>query len=386
MADRSIRLVLTANVQGLVSGLRTAQQAIQDTAKRSSDFVSRNEQNISHLSNVLGGMGLALTAGFGYAVKTFADFDAAMSSVAAATMTTGSELESLRQAAIDAGAATAFSATEAAGAIENLATAGVSTSDILNGGLTGALDLAAAGELGVADAAEIAATAMTQFGLSGEDVTHIADLLAAGAGKAQGDVTDLAGALKQSGLVASQFGLSIEETTGTLAAFASAGMVGSDAGTSLRTMLLRLANPAGETAEKMAELGINAYDAQGEFIGMAGLAQQLQSRLGGLTQAQRDQALAQIFGMDAIRAANILMTQGESGIREWIDAVDDQGYAAEQAAIRMDNLKGDIERSEERRVGKESIWWTSASQKKRKRGVDESRRKYDRRLRDCRAR
>lgn len=343
MADRSIRLVLTANVQGLVSGLRTAQQAIQDTAKRSSDFVSRNEQNISHLSNVLGGMGLALTAGFGYAVKTFADFDAAMSSVAAATMTTGAELEALRQAAIDAGAATSFSATEAAGAIENLAKAGISTTDILNGGLTGALDLAAAGELDVADAAEIAATAMTQFGLSGEDVTHIADLLAAGAGKAQGDVTDLAGALKQSGLVASQFGLSIEETTGSLAAFASAGLLGSDAGTSLRTMLLRLGNPSKEAADEMARLGISAYDAQGNFVGMSDLAGQLERALAPLPQAQRDAAMATIFGSDAIRAANVLYQQGAEGIQGWITAVDDQGYAAEQAAMRLDNLKGDLE-------------------------------------------
>lgn len=343
MADRSIKLVLSANVTGLVSGLKTAQQALQDTAKRSSDFVSRNEANISHLSNVLGGMGLALTAGFGYAVKTFADFDAAMSSVAAATMTTGAELEDLRQAAIDAGAATSFSATEAAGAIENLAKAGISTTDILNGGLTGALDLAAAGELDVASAAEIAATAMTQFGLSGEDVTHIADLLAAGAGKAQGDVTDLAGALKQSGLVASQFGLSIEETTGTLAAFASAGLLGSDAGTSLRTMLLRLGNPSKEAADEMARLGISAYDAQGNFVGMTDLASQLDRALKPLPQSQRDAAMATIFGSDAIRAANVLYQQGAEGIHGWISAVDDQGYAAEQAAMRLDNLKGDLE-------------------------------------------
>jgi len=344
MADRSIKLILSANVQGLVSGLKTAQQAIQDTAKRSSDFVSRNEQNISHLSNVLGGMGLALTAGFGYAVKTFADFDAAMSSVAAATMTTGAELDSLRQAAIDAGAATSFSATEAAGAIENLAKAGISTADILNGGLTGALDLAAAGELDVAEAAEIAATAMTQFNLDGGDMAHIADLLAASAGKAQGDVTDMAQALKQSGLVASQFGLSIEETTGTLAAFASAGLLGSDAGTSLRTMLLRLGNPSKEAADEMERLGISAYDAAtGGFVGMVGIAGQLEKALAPLPQAQRDAAMATIFGSDAIRSANVLYKEGAAGVQEWIGAVDDQGYAAEQAAMRLDNLKGDLE-------------------------------------------
>lgn len=249
----------------------------------------------------------------------------------------------LREAALEAGARTVFSATEAAGAIENLAKAGVSTADILGGGLDGALDLAAAGGLEVADAAEIAATALTQFNLEGSDMTHVADLLAAAAGKAQGDVTDMSFALKQSGLVAAQFGLSIEETTGTLAAFASAGLLGSDAGTSFRSMLLHLGNPTAKSATLMKELGIAAYDAQGNFVGMASLAEQLATKLGPLPQAQRDAALATIFGSDAIRAANILYNQGAEGITDWIEKVDDQGYAAETAAARLDNLKGDLE-------------------------------------------
>src|SRR5690606_33122309 len=203
--------------------------------------------------------------------------------------------------------------------------------------------LAAAGELSVAAAAGTAATAMTQFRLGGEDVTHIADLLAAGAGKAQGDVSDMALALKQGGLVASQFGLSIEDTVGTLSAFASAGLIGSDAGTSFKTMLIALANPSKESAKLMKQLGITAYDAQGQFVGITNLAEQLQTKLGGLEEETRNQALAQIFGNDAIRAANVLYSQGSAGIQKWIDDVNDQGYAAETAATRLDNLKGDLE-------------------------------------------
>ena len=191
-----------------------------------------------------------------------------MSNVAAATHETTGNMELLRAAALKAGADTAFSASEAADGIEALAKAGVSTADILNGGLTGALDLAAAGNIEVGDAAEIAATALTQFRLSGEQIPHVADLLAAGAGKAQGDVADLGQALKQSGLVASQMGLSIEDTTGSLAAFASAGLIGSDAGTSFKAMLQRLANPLGQGKKAMDELGISAYDAQGNFVGI----------------------------------------------------------------------------------------------------------------------
>jgi len=108
--------------------------------------------------------------------------------------------------------------------VTELGKAGIGTADILGGALAGSLDLAAAGEIGVAQAAEIAATTLVQFRLAGSETTHVADLLAAAAGKAQGGVTDMAAALGQSGLVASQMGLSVEETTGTLAAFASAGL------------------------------------------------------------------------------------------------------------------------------------------------------------------
>jgi TP901 family phage tail tape measure protein len=289
-------------------------------------------------------LGVVGVGAFALVVKSAADFDKQMSSVAAATHAGAAEMGQLRAAALQAGKDTQFSATQAAKGIEELSKAGVSTANILGGGLRGALDLAAAGQLDVGEAAETAATAMTQFGLSGGQVPHIADLLAAAAGKAQGSVHDMGFALKQSGLVASQFGLSVEDTTGTLAAFASAGLIGSDAGTSFKTMLLQLANPAEKTQNLMKRLGINAYDASGAFVGITNLAGQLQTKLGGLTQAQRDAALAQIFGTDAIRAANVLYKQGTAGIQGWIDKTNDAGYAAETARIKTDNLAGDIER------------------------------------------
>ena len=314
-------------------------QAYREQAARD----AKRSDSLARVGRSMQLMGLAAVAAGGVAVKSFADFDQAMSNVQAATHETAGNMALLRKAAIDAGKSTQYSATEAAGAIEELSKAGVSTADILAGGLSGAMNLAAAGGVDVGEAAETAASAMVQFGLKGKDVSHIADLLAAGAGKAQGSVSDLGMALNQSGLVASQMGLSIEESTGTLAAFASAGLIGSDAGTSFKTMLLSLANPSKEAAETMQQLGISAYDAQGQFIGTERLAGQLQAALGGLSQEQRDSALATIFGSDAIRAANVLYTQGSVGIAKWTGAVNDTGYAAETAATRMDNLKGDLE-------------------------------------------
>lgn len=342
MSERVVRVRLSAVVSDYVRAMQEAAEATDKTAT-AAERVTKYREGFRELGTAGLAMGGLLAAGFSVAVARFAEFDQAMSAVSAATHESADNMADLRDAAIKAGASTVFSATESANAIEELAKAGVSTTDILNGGLSGALDLAAAGGLGVAQAAGIAATTLQQFKLEGSDASHVADVLAAGAGKAQGDVSDLSQALSQSGLVANQFGISVDETVGTLSAFASAGMLGSDAGTSFRTMLLRLANPTGEAASEMEKLGITAYDAQGKFVGMTGLAGQLQTGLQGLTQEQQNAALAIIFGQDAIRGANVLFAEGSKGIADWTAKVDDQGYAAETARRRLDNLKGDIE-------------------------------------------
>lgn len=337
MADRSVVVRLRAIVTDYEQGFRKASQT-------ASTALSRNTSEARELTTQVGLVGLGLTGMAAVAVKKFADFDKAMSSVQASTRATGGELESLRQAAIKAGADTAFSASEAAQGIDELAKAGVSTKDILGGGLTGALDLAAAGQLDVASAAETAASAMTQFKLEGSQVGHIADLLAAGAGKAQGSVHDMGEALNQAGLVASQTGLTIEEATGGLAAFASAGLVGSDAGTSFKTMLQALNPSSKEAATLMEELGISAYDSQGNFIGLANFAGVLREGLSGLSVEQQNAAMKTIFGTDAVRAAAVMYEQGAEGVQGWIDKVNDSGYAAETARIQTDNLAGDLER------------------------------------------
>lgn len=343
MPDRTVKARFLIDVSGAIANVNKLGAAIKDSAKNAGKDFDQHKKSADEVAKGFAGIGITAAAGLGLAVKKFADFDKQMSAVQAATHESAGNMELLRAAAIKAGADTAFSATEAAEGIENLAKAGISTKDILGGGLKGALDLAAAGQISVADASEVAATALTQFKLQGKDVPHVADLLAAGAGKAQGEVSDMAAALKQSGLVASQFGLSIEETTGTLAAFASAGLIGSDAGTSFKTMLIALANPSKESADLMKQLGINAYDAAGQFIGIAPLAAQLQDRLKGLSQEQRNAALAQIFGTDALRAASVLYDQGAAGITDWTTKVNDSGYAAETARIQMDNLSGDLD-------------------------------------------
>ncbi|MFB9238679.1 phage tail tape measure protein [Plantactinospora siamensis] len=342
MALRTVGVKLTAEVSSFMAGIRQAGVATKGFTSEMDKAAKSG--HLDRVANSAGAVGLSLVGMAGFAIKSSADFEKSMSAVSAATHASAGDIERLRAAALQAGKDTSFSATEAADGITELSKAGVSTADVLGGGLRGALDLAAAGQLGVGEAAETAASAMTQFGLSGKDVPHVADLLAAAAGKAQGSVHDMGYALSQSGLVAHQFGLSVEDTTGTLAAFASAGLLGSDSGTSFKTMLLALANPSAKARDTMQELGIETYDASGKFIGITGLAGQLRDKLSGLTQEQRNSALATIFGSDAIRAASILYDQGAQGIQTWIGKVNEQGYASETAAKMTDNLAGDVER------------------------------------------
>jgi TP901 family phage tail tape measure protein len=347
VADKSVVYRLRAEI-----GQFSAQmaQASASTRKLAGDLTAvdkegaKTRRGLDTLGSAAGRIGLVAAAGLGAAVVKAADFDSSMSKVQAATHESAGAMERLRQAALDAGADTAFSATEAAAGIENLAKAGVSTEEILSGGLMGALDLAAAGEMDVADAAEAAAGAMAQFKLEGEDVPHIADLLAAGAGKAQGEVSDMVMALKQGGTVASQTGLTIEEMTGSLAAMAEQSLLGSDAGTSFKQMLASLTPNSEKAASAMEQYGISAFDAQGNFVGMVELARQLEEGLGNLTQEQRMATLETIFGSDAVRAASIIYDNGAEGVGNWIEKVNDAGYAAETAAIKQDNLRGDLEK------------------------------------------
>lgn len=287
--------------------------------------------------------GVAATALGVAAIKMAADFDASMSTVQANTGASADEMAQLRQAAIDAGADTIYSATESADAINELGKAGLSTSDILSGGLSGALNLAASDGMEVGQAAEYMSSAMAQFNLTGADATHIADLLAAGAGEALGNVSDFGEALNNVGSTANKFGLSIDTTVGTLAAFAHQGIIGAEAGTQLRSVLLALTNQTEKQRKATEEYGITLYDAQGNFVGMSSLAGQLKEKLGGLTQEQRNSAMATMFGSYAIQGANVLYAEGASGIDEWTKKVSQSGYAADLAAKKNDNLKGDLE-------------------------------------------
>lgn len=313
------------------------------TAKTVASGMENTGRKSALIASGMTAAGLAVAAFGVAAVKMAADFDQQMSTVQANTGATSAQMGQLRAAAIEAGASTVYSATDSADAIDDLGKAGMSVTDILTGGLSGALNLAASDGMAVGDAAEYMANALSMFHLKGSQASQVADTLAAGAGKAVGNVSDFGEALNNCGAQANSFGMNIQETTGVLALFAQNGTIGAEAGTQLNSMLMKLAAPSAEASNTMKELGISAYDAQHHFVGMANFAGQLQKAEKNLTDEQRNQANATIFGSYAIKAANYLYEAGESGVNKWTKAVSESGYAAEQAAAKNNNLKGDLE-------------------------------------------
>lgn len=325
MATRTVTVRLIADINQYTRGMRTA------------------ANNTSQLAGMGAKVGTALVAGFAIAAASAAKFDKSMSNVRAVSGASAAQMGKLRQAALDAGKSTAYTASQAADAEAELARAGVSVADITGGALKGSLALAASGQLDLADAATISAQAMNTFGLKGKDVGHIADVLSAGANKSAADVHGLALALRQGGLLAKQTGLSLEDTVGALSAFADHALIGSDAGTSLKTMLQRLTPQSAEAQQMMNKLGFTAYDSQGKFVGLATMAGNLKKSFGNLTPEARNAAFATIFGSDAVRSATILYQLGADGVRKYTKEVNDHGAAARMAAIQMDNLSGDLQ-------------------------------------------
>lgn len=284
----------------------------------------------------------ALAAG-GAAFKLAASFETTMNMIAQATGAPAEEMAKLSDLAEQLGADTIYSAGEAADAMLELAKSGLTPAQISAGALDAALQLAAAGDLALADAAMVTANAINTFSLEAGDASAVANALAGGANASSASVDSLQQALAQVGPGATNAGLSLQETVAVLAAFADNGIQGSDAGTSLKTMLQRLVPQTDEAAEAMQRLGLDFTNADGSFKSIDEIAQQLQDSLGGLTEAERAQTLQTLFGSDATRAATVLMKEGAEGLAKYTAATNDQAAASGMAEARMKGAEGAIE-------------------------------------------
>lgn len=289
---------------------------------------------------------LGLTAGFAAvgaaSIKAAADFEHGLSQVKAVSGATEAEMKGLRAEALAIGKDTKFGAGEATKAMHELAAGGIEAKDILGGAARAAADLAAAGGTDLAQAANTIATSMSVWKLETTQTTDVVNRLAGAANVSRFGVEDMALAIAQGGGVAASAGVDFADFSTTIAATASSFSSGSDAGTSFKTFLIALANPTGKAKEAMEELGLAFYDAQGQLKPMSEIVQELHDKLGPLSEQQRAQAAATIFGNDAMRTA-VGLAQLTGAEFEAMSASMGSTSAADVARTRMDNLSGSLE-------------------------------------------
>lgn len=354
-ASNAVSVLARLDDQGVVSGLKKIKVSMEEIKgkdgklnweglKKGGSATKALGEGITELgSSMTLGLTVPIVAAGGAATSMAAGFDDAMSQVQGALGGASTDMDGLRDLALQLGADTVFSATESAQAMVELAKGGLTEAQIKGGALAASMDLAAAGQLNLADAAATTVQMMGSFGLGAGDATRIANALAGAANASSADVSDLTQAMSQCSAQAALAGWSLEDTAAALALFADHGVKGSDAGTSLKTMLQRLAAPTDQAAEAIAAYGLNIRDSNGKMKDISGIADELTGKLGGLSDAERDAALQTIFGSDASRAAAILMQSGSEGLAKYIAATNDATAAETMANAQKGELSWALE-------------------------------------------
>ena len=354
-ASNAVSVLARLDDQGVVSGLKKIKVSMEEIkgkdGKLSWEGLKKGGSATKALGEGITDLGRSMTLGLtvpivaagGAATSVAASFDDAMSQVQGALGEASADMDGLRDLALQLGADTVFSATESAQAMVELAKGGLTEAQIKGGALAASMDLAAAGQLNLADAAATTVQMMGSFGLGAGDATRIANALAGAANASSADVSDLTQAMSQCSAQASLAGWSLEDTAAALALFADHGVKGSDAGTSLKTMLQRLSAPTDQAAEAIAAYGLSIRDSNGKMKDISGIADELTGKLGGLSDAERDAALQTIFGADASRAAAILMQSGSEGLAKYIAATNDATAAETMANAQKGELSWALE-------------------------------------------
>ena len=344
MESFSVQAYLKATDNNFVS-------TFKDAAKQVQNFQKNTNSTMSAVGQVSTSAGKTLTkavtlpiVGIGVAAaKIGGDFESQMSRVKAISGATGSSFDELRQQAIDLGAKTAFSAKESAAGMENLASAGFDSKEIMKA-MPGLLDLAAVSGGDVALASENAATALRGFNIDAGQSGHVADVFARAAADTNAEVGDMGEAMKYIAPVASSMGMSLEETAAAIGIMSDAGIKGSQAGTSLRGALSRLAKPTDEMQAKMDELGLSFYDSEGKMKPLKDQIGMLKDAFKGLTPEQQQNALVTLYGQESLSGMMALIDKGPDKLGKLTESLKNSDGAADKMAKTMqDNMNSSLE-------------------------------------------
>lgn len=342
MADSfSIKAILSAQVAGFKNGMKSAMSSLKDfsaEAKGGFAFGVMSEIGSKAVNAVTGSIS-GMARGI---VDAGMSFESAMSSVAAISGATGKDFDMLRSKAKEMGATTQFSATEAANAMEYMAMAGWKAEDMTSG-ISGIMNLAAASGADLATTSDIVTDALTAFGQTAADSGRFADVMAAASANANTNVEMMGETFKYAGAAAGAMGYSVEDLAVATGLMANSGIKGTQAGTSLRSTITRMAKPTKESGTAMKALGISITDAKGKMKPFGEIMKDMRKGMKGMTEDQKASYAAMLGGQEAMSGLLAIANASDADFEKLTKAIDGAAGSAEKMAqVKLDNLKGDV--------------------------------------------
>lgn len=326
--------------KGFVSARSDLQQFNNSSASISTRMTGLSNAMVAVGSTLTKSVSVPLATIGAMALKTTADFDAGMSEVKAISGATGTEFKQLETKAIQMGAKTKYSATEAASAFKYMAMAGWDTNDMLSG-ISGVMNLAAASGEDLATTSDIVTDALTAFGLSAKDSSHFADILAQASSRSNTNVGLMGETFKYVAPVAGALGYSAEDCAVAIGLMANSGIKASQAGTALRSLFTRLAKPTDTVAAAMEKYNITLTDANGNMKPLSTLMSEMRDRFSGLSEAQKANLAATLAGQEGMSGLLAIVNSSDDDFKNLTDSINNADGASERMAKTMqDNLKG----------------------------------------------
>ena len=337
---------LDIDISGFLSGLKTAlsqteasKNKIETLGKKISGVGDKFESVGSKLNKKLTAPIVGLGAA---AVTTTANFESAMSTVAAISGSTGDDLDALTDKAKEMGATTKFSASEAAEAFQYMAMAGWKTEDMLSG-IEGVLSLAAASGEDLGTTSDIVTDALTAFGLTAADTAHFSDVLAAASSNANTNVSMMGETFKYAAPIAGSLGYSIEDTAEAIGLMANSGIKGSQAGTTLRTIMTKLSGEIEICGEQLGEFTIQTTNSDGSMRDFNDILADCRTAFSQLTESEQASVASSLVGQEAMSGFLSLMNAAPKDIEKLRTAIQEaDGTAQAMAGTMQDNLSGQL--------------------------------------------
>ena len=336
--------------------MQQSHKKVKDTAKESADGAKKSweESNQSTVASTesatskMAGLmkksaaviGVASVVAAKKTIDVGKSFEAGMSEVQAISGASGKDLEKLSAKAKQMGATTKFSATESATALKYMAMAGWKTNQMVSG-LSGVMNLAAASGEDLGTVSDIVTDSMTAFGLKAKDSGHFADVLAKASSSSNTNVAMMGETFKYVAPLAGSMKYSIEDTATAIGLMANAGIKGSQAGTSLRSIITRLVKPPKDAATALNALGISTTKADGSMKPLRETMAELREKFSGLTESQKASYASSIAGQEAMSGLLAIVNASDSDFNKLQKAIDNSsGAAKKQADVMNNNLQG----------------------------------------------